>query len=164
MRLLEISNLFAVEPTMYVGIGFLIATLIAIALFPLIHDRAVRLTTRRIMASLPLSLVEAAADKDSMRAMFAVAVRGLEVKTEELVKKRAAQAAQLERQIAVNNQLKEALDEKSRLVAALVAREGALHAREDSLIQELLTLRDEQRKTRDAALTKRLPVATSPWS
>jgi hypothetical protein len=63
----------------------------------------------------------------------------------------------------VNIQLKEALDEKSKLVAALETREGALMSRENSLVQELLTLRDENRKNRDSMLPMRLPPATSPW-
>ena len=148
---------------MYFGIGFLAATLIAVVTIPLVHNRAVRLTARRIMSSMPQSMAEVLAEKDSMRAMFAVAVRSLEVKVEELVKKVAAYAAQLGRQIAVNKQLKEALDEKSKLVAAFEVREGALMSRENSLIQELLALRDETRRTRDSALTPRLPSAHSPW-
>ena len=148
---------------MYFGIGFLAATLIAVVTIPLVHNRAVRLTARRIMSSMPQSMAEVLAEKDSMRAMFAVAVRSLEVKVEELVKKVAAYAAQLGRQIAVNKQLKEALDEKSKLVAAFEAREGALMSRENSLIQELLALRDETRRTRDSTLAPRLPSAPSPW-
>jgi hypothetical protein len=49
--------------------------------------------------------------------MFAVAVRKLEIRTEELVKRVAAQATQLGHHNALNMQLKEALDEKSKLVA-----------------------------------------------
>ena len=96
---------------MYFGIGFLAATLIAVVIIPVVHNRAVRLTARRIMSSMPQSMAEVLAEKDSMRAMFAVAVRSLEIKVEELVKKVAAYAAQLGRQIAVNKQLKEALDD-----------------------------------------------------
>jgi hypothetical protein len=159
----EINALFSIEPLMCFGIGFLVATLIAIAIFPFAHNRAVRLTTRRIMSEMPHSLTEALAGKDTVRAMFAVAVRKLEIRTEELVKRTAAQATQLGRHNAVNMQLKEALDEKSRLVAALEIREGALLSRENSLIQELLALRDENRKNRDSILPMRLPPARSPW-
>jgi hypothetical protein len=67
----EINALFAIEPLMYFGIGFLAATLIAIAIFPLALNRAVRLTTRRVMSTMPHSLTEASAEKDTMRAMFA---------------------------------------------------------------------------------------------
>jgi hypothetical protein len=65
----EINALFAIEPLMYFGIGFLAATLIAIAIFPLALNRAVRLTTRRVMSTMPHSLTEASAEKDTMRAM-----------------------------------------------------------------------------------------------
>ena len=188
-----INALFAVEPLMYFGVGFLSATLIAIAIFPFALNRAVRLTTRRVMATMPHSLSEASAERDALRATFAVAIRKLEVRTEELVKRVAAQAAQLGRNSAANVQLKEALDEKSRLVVALEVREGAMMSRENSLIQELLALRDEARRNRestsrdslsrdslprdslsrdslprdslsgDSVSSMRLPPALSPW-
>jgi hypothetical protein len=159
----QINALFAIEPLMYFGIGFLAATLIAIAIAPFALKRAERLSTRRVMSTMPHSLAEASAEKDIMRATFAVAIRKLETRTEELVKRVAAQAGQLGRHNAVNIQLKEALDEKSKLVAALETREGALMSRENSLVQELLTLRDENRKNRDSMLPMRLPPAPSPW-
>jgi hypothetical protein len=59
--------------------------------------------------------------------------------------------------------LKEALDEKSKLVAAMEAREGALMSHENALIHELLALRDEIRRNRDSTLPLRLPPAQSPW-
>ena len=159
----QINALFAIEPLMYFGIGFLAATLIAIAIAPFSLKRAERLSTRRVMSTMPHSLAEASAEKDIMRATFAVAVRKLETRTEELVKRVAAQAAQLGRHNTANIQLKEALDEKSKLVAALEAREGALMSRENSFVQELLALRDENRRNRDSMLPMRLPPAPSPW-
>ena len=160
----DINAPFAIEPLMYFGIGFLAATLIATVITPFALNRAVRLTTRRIMATMPPSLAEASAERDALRATFAVAVRKLETRTEELVKRVAAQGAQLGRHSAVNMQLKEALDEKSKLVAALEVREGALMSRENSLVQELLALRDENRKNRDSLSPMHLPPARSPWN
>ena len=37
-----------IEAIMYFGIGFLLATLVAVALVPFVHSRAVRLTMRRL--------------------------------------------------------------------------------------------------------------------
>jgi hypothetical protein len=163
LRPLEISALFSVEPMMYFGLGFLAAALIAIAIYPAVVNRSVRLTTRRVMAAMPASLNEAMADKDTVRAMFAVSVSKLEKRTEQLVGRMAAQAGELSRQTTINRQLKEALDDKARLVAALEVREGAMLSRENSLIEELLVLRDENRKNRESVLTRRLPPALSPW-
>ena len=163
MGSVEISALFAIESLMYFGIGFFAATLIAIAITPFALNRTVRLTTRRVMSTIPHSLTEARAEQDTVRAMFAVSVRQLEIRTEELVRRSAAQGAQLGRHNSVNMKLKEALDEKSKLVAALEVREGALMSRENCLIQELLVLRDENRRNRDSMLHMRLPPASSPW-
>ena len=164
MESLGISAQFAIESLMYFGIGFLLATLIAIAIFPFALNRAVRLTTRRVMLAMPHSLTEALAGKDTVRAMFAVAVRKLEIKTEDLVERIAVQATQVGRHNAVNIQLRAALAEKSKLVAALEVREGALMSRENSLIQELLALRNENRRNRGSLLPKHLPPAPSPWT
>jgi type II secretory pathway component PulF len=40
-----------IEPLMYFGIGFLVATLFALVFFPIVHNRAIRLTTRRLEAA-----------------------------------------------------------------------------------------------------------------
>jgi len=171
----EISALLAIEPMMYFGIGFLASTLIAIAIIPLVHNRAARLATRRVISSMPQSLTEIVAEKDSTRAVFAVAVRRSEIRIEELINKVVAHAGELKHQSSISKQLKEALDEKSKLVAALQAREAALIAHEDYLIQELLALRDEKQRNqplvlheekqrnRDSVVPIRLPPATSPW-
>ena len=148
---------------MYFGLGFFAAALIAVALYPVALNRSVRLTTRRVMAEMPHSLTEALAGKDTVRAMFAVSVSKLEQRTEQLVARMASQATQIGRQAAINRQLKDALDEKARLVAALEVREGAMLSRENSLIEELLTLRDQNRKNRESMLPRRLPPAPSPW-
>jgi hypothetical protein len=62
-----------VEPLMFVGIGFLLAGLLVIGVIPLVHARAVRLTMRRLEAMKPLSMTEIQADKDQLRAEFAIA-------------------------------------------------------------------------------------------
>ena len=45
-----------IEPIMYFGFGFLAASLLALVIVPLVHNRAVRLTMRRVEASMPLSM------------------------------------------------------------------------------------------------------------
>src|ERR1700751_6287760 len=73
-----------IEPVMYFGIGFLVAALLGLLFVPLVHNRAVRLTTKRLEASTPLSMVEIRADRDYLRAEFAVSTRRLEMTIEKL--------------------------------------------------------------------------------
>ena len=69
-----------VESIMYFGIGFLFAALIGVAAAPFIHDRAARLTIRRLEHSIPQSMAEIQADKDALRAEFAMSARLLEIR------------------------------------------------------------------------------------
>ena len=56
---------------------------------PLVHGRAVRLTERRLAEATPLTITEMQADKDALRAEFAMSVRRLELGMEELRAKSA---------------------------------------------------------------------------
>ena len=76
-----------IESSMYFGIGLLFGALIGLVLIPLIHTRAVRLTTRRLEAVLPESMAEVQAEKDLQRAEFAMSTRRLEMTVEQLVNK-----------------------------------------------------------------------------
>jgi hypothetical protein len=84
-----------IEAMMYVAIGLLLGGLVAIAVVPLIHKRAVRLTERRLEAALPQSMKEIQAYKDGLRADFALSARRLEIRNERLVEQAAAQLAML---------------------------------------------------------------------
>ena len=42
-----------IEPIMYLAIGFLVSMLFGLMIVPLVHNRAVRLTTRRLEAATP---------------------------------------------------------------------------------------------------------------
>ena len=55
-----------IETIMYVGIGFLVASLLVIGFIPLVHGRAVRLTMQRLEAATPMSMAEIQADKDQL--------------------------------------------------------------------------------------------------
>jgi hypothetical protein len=86
-----------IESIMYFAIGFFAAGLTVLVVVPLVHGRAVRLTTRRLEAALPASAAEVCADKDLLRAEFAVSTRRLEVKIEQLTTNSASQRAELGR-------------------------------------------------------------------
>src|SRR3569833_4736933 len=89
-----------VEPLMYFAIGFLVAMLCALMLLPLVHNRAVRLTTRRLEAATPMSKAEIQADKDQLRAEFAMSTRRLEMSVDQLKSKTTGQHADLGRKTA----------------------------------------------------------------
>jgi hypothetical protein len=62
---------------------------------PLVHRRAVRLTTRRLKAALPQLTGETQADKDLLHAEFAMSARGLESTVERLRSKITDQGIEL---------------------------------------------------------------------
>ena len=95
-----------IESSMYFAIGFLLAVLSVLVVVPLVHRRAVRLTTRRLEATIPLSIAEVHADKDLLRAEFAMSTRRLETNVEQLKTKSASQLAELGRKGDAVNRLK----------------------------------------------------------
>ena|SRR5437867_4281629 len=115
-----------IEAIMYVGLGFLTASLLALVIIPLIHDRAVRLTLRRLNATMPLSMAEIEAEQDQMRAEFAMSARRLEIHVEHFRAKAASQLAELGKNTATINRLKAELAEKADAIFALEAHDRAL--------------------------------------
>jgi chromosome segregation ATPase len=115
-----------IEPIMYFGIGFLVAALIGLIVIPLVHGRAVRLTMRRLEAATPLSMAEIQADKDQLRAEFAMSTRRLEMSVEQLKTKTTSQLAELGKKGDAINRLKMELGEKTATIFALEARDKAL--------------------------------------
>lgn len=64
------------------ALGFLVASLAALLMLPVLNRRAARLARRRIDGLFPMSMQEIAAERDALRAEFAVAERRLERKVE----------------------------------------------------------------------------------
>lgn len=142
-----------IEPAMYLGIGFLVASLFGLIFIPLVHARAVRLTMRRMEAATPLSMAEIQADKDQLRAEFAMSTRRLEMSVEQLKAKSTSQLAELGKKNDAINRLKLELGEKSATIFALEAREKALKdqmkATEDELSVKTLGLHETERNLSD---------------
>lgn len=115
-----------VEPIIYMAIGFLLSALLGLMLLPLVHNRAVRLTTRRLAASAPVSMTEVQADKDQLRAEFAMSARKLEMSIDQLKAKATSQAAELGKKADAVNRLKMELSTRNAEVLALQAREQSL--------------------------------------
>src|SRR5437016_2994522 len=125
-----------IEPIMYIGIGFLFAGLLVIGVIPLVHARAVRLTRKRLEAMTPMSLAEIQAEKDQLRAEFAMTTRRLEMSVEQMKTKSNNQLAELGKKSEAIGRLRLELNEKTETMFAL-------EAREKQLIEELADARAE---------------------
>jgi chromosome segregation ATPase len=137
-----------VEPIMYLAIGFLLSMLCGLAIVPLVHNRAVRLTTRRLEAATPLSMAEIQADKDQLRAEFAMSARRLEMSVDQLKNKTTSQLAELGKKSDAINRMKIELGEKNATIFALEAREKAvkeqLRATEEEFNAKTASLREAE--------------------
>src|SRR6202165_1834151 len=133
-----------VEPIMYLAIGFLVSMLFGLMIVPLVHNRAVRLTTKRLEAATPLSMAEIQADKDQLRAEFAMSARRLEMNADQLKNKTTSQLAELGEKTDAINRMKLELGEKNATIFSLEAREKA--------IKEQLRATEEEFTTKTEAL------------
>jgi chromosome segregation ATPase len=135
--MLGTGMLIGVEPAMFFGLGFLASTLIAVIAVGLVHSRAVRLTTQRLDSVNPVSMKSIQAEKDMMRAEFAMTARRLESSIDELKSKTTAHVNELTKKSNVIARLKQTLDERSAAIVTLEGREAALELREKTLFEEL---------------------------
>jgi chromosome segregation ATPase len=142
-----------IEPIMYSAIGFLVSMLFGLMIVPLVHNRAVRLTTRRLEAATPLSMAEIQADKDQLRAEFAMSARRLEMNVDQLKNKTTSQLAELGKKSDAINRMKIELGEKNATIFSLEAREKAvkeqLRATEEELAAKTEMLRNAEHALTD---------------
>jgi chromosome segregation ATPase len=147
-----------VEPIMYFAIGFLVAMLCALMIVPLVHNRAVRLTTRRLEAATPLSMAEIQADKDQLRAEFAMSARRLEMNVDQLKNKTTSQLAELGKKTDAINRMKIELGEKNAAIFALEAREKALKDQLRATEEEFTAKTEALRAAEQALKNKQLEL------
>src|SRR6195256_4844119 len=142
-----------IEPIMYLAIGFLVSMLFGLMIVPLVHNRAVRLTTGRLEAATPLSMAEIQADKDQLRAEFAMSARRLEMNVEQLKNKTTSQLAELGKKREAINRMKVELGEKNATIFSLEAREKAvkeqLRATEEEFATKTEMLRNAEQALSD---------------
>jgi DNA repair exonuclease SbcCD ATPase subunit len=139
-----------IEPIMYVAIGFLVACMLVIGIIPVVHARAVRLTTRRLEAVTPMSMAEIQADKDQLRAEFAMSTRRLEMSVEQMKAKTTSQLAEIGKKSEAIGRIKLELGEKTAALFALEAKEQQLSGDLNE------TRRQLEQKTTALAETERL--------
>ncbi len=118
-----IAGLITIQSVMFVALGFLAASLLWLLAAPGFWSRAVRLTTERLRETMPLTEAEIRADKDRMRAEYALKIHHQQVEIDEVKLAAARQLIELNRRDARINSLEADLET---LKASL---EGALNAR-----------------------------------
>ncbi|MDB5624414.1 MAG: hypothetical protein JWR73_216, partial [Tardiphaga sp.] len=143
-----------IEPIMYLAIGFLVSMLFGLMVLPLVHNRAVRLTTRRLEAATPISMAEIQADKDQLRAEFAMSARRLEMSVAQLKNKTTSQMADIGKKSDAINRMKMELGEKSATIFTLETREKAVR---DQLraTEEEFAAKTQALRTAEAALSEK---------
>src|SRR5690606_23527815 len=116
---------------------FLAAVLLALLAAPVLWRRAVALTRQRVESSMPISRSEIQADKDRLRADFAMTARRLEIDVKTLKDKTISQSIELDRQ---RDKVRDLMAERATgekhaaaLEATLAEREAALSDRGEEL-------------------------------
>ncbi|MGO9400355.1 MAG: hypothetical protein ACLP19_21305 [Xanthobacteraceae bacterium] len=148
-----------IESVMYFGIGFLVAALLGLLFVPLVHNRAVRLTMRRLEAATPLSIAEIRADKDQLRAEFAMSTRRLELSVEQMKAKTTGQLAELGKKSDAINQLKKELGAKTATIFAFESREKNLRDQLRATEQEFEIKSTASREAERALADKQADLA-----
>jgi hypothetical protein len=112
-----------IESFMLCGIGLLAGCLLMLTLMPFVHHRAVRLTRRDIVDATPLAINEIQAERDHLRAQFAMSLRRLEVNLEEMRAKAAGHSGEIGRRDLEISRLHVELDRKKTQIMAMRARD-----------------------------------------
>jgi hypothetical protein len=142
-----------IENAMYFVLGLLAAGLVALMIMPAVWRRAVRLTKKRIEAATPMTMAEFRADKDQLRAEFALSTRRLEQNVDNLRKRLAEQLREINRKKADLSAVKGERDNHLTIIRELEEREGELRRRVIELEKESaelsLKLRQREREYAD---------------
>lgn len=138
---------------MYFVAGLLVAGLVMMLILPAFWRRALRLSARRARLQTPLSVHEAIADRDQLRAEHSVASRRLERRIEALQSDLARERAELGREIkraALDEEKAELAGEVASLGQQLVERTRDKFALEADIGASQLALRDLSERLENA--------------
>lgn len=122
---------------MFFALGFLTAGLLAIVLVPSLWKRAERLTKRRIESTTPVRMADIQADKDQLRAEFAMTARKLEMSVEALKQKAAQRLVEIGRKEEVVDRLRTELATQREAGADMSGRIEQLQSTVASLEKQL---------------------------
>lgn len=100
-----------IDAVVYGALGFFFASLLAVLFMPLLWRRAVRITTRKLEATLPMTSAEIRADKDQLRAAFALELHQLETALQKAKTKATRELIETSKGRVAIDQLTAELDE-----------------------------------------------------
>jgi len=134
-----------IQSVMLVALGFLLATLIALALAPAYRARAMRLTYRHIRRTIPLTDSEVRVDRDRLRAQYAVRIHDLETRLEKARLGAARQQVEVNRRDASISALQ---SELAQLRSDLEQNVNARRVLEQTIMDRIPTLEQRLADTR----------------
>ncbi|HRO49898.1 MAG TPA: hypothetical protein PLW75_07150 [Hyphomicrobium sp.] len=126
--------MITIQAAMLVALGFFTAGLIGFLLAPLYGRRSARIAADKLRATMPLSSAEIAADKDRLRARYALTIHKLEQKLEKGVYAAARQRVEINRRDAGISELE---GEVERLRATLEEHENARRVLEQTIADRM---------------------------
>ncbi|MER9640551.1 hypothetical protein [Mesorhizobium sp. M0239] len=141
-----------VQSVLFFVLGFLCAGFLALMVAPAIWRRAVALTRRRVESSIPLTQTEIQADKDRIRAEYAMTTRRLEIGVKALREKAAEQLVEINRGREAIKGLAVERTDKNQALTELGAKNEALRQREGELQQLSERLKETERKLEKRAV------------
>ena len=107
-----------IEQSIYFALGCIVTALLALAFAPLFWSRALRLTRKRLQLQVPLSMQEILAERDQLRAGFAVERLRLEQAMDRIRETKAGDMAEVGRLTVQAAQHTEAVADLRRMEAA----------------------------------------------
>jgi len=139
-----------IDALMYGALGFFSGCLLALMLAPPLWNRAVKLTTRRLEATMPMTLNDIQADKDQLRAEYAIELRKVEVALEKAKEKAARELIEANKRRVEITMLNTDLDSAK---AQLQENENANRVLQQTIKRRLPDL-DTRLKAARSALTE----------
>ncbi len=126
--------MITIQSAMLVALGFFTAGLIGFLLAPLYGRRSARIAADTMRATMPLSSTEIAADKDRLRANYALTIHKLEQKVEKAAYSAARQRVELNRRDAGISELEQDVE---RLRSQLEEHENARRVLEQTIAERM---------------------------
>ncbi len=141
-----------VQSVLFFALGVLCAAFLVVLIAPSVWRRAVVLTRRRVEASIPQTQAEIQADKDRIRAEYAMTTRRLEISVKGLREKVAEQLVEISRGREALKGLAMVRQDKNQALSELEVRNEMLREREEQLQRLHERLTENERKLDKRAL------------
>lgn len=141
-----------VQSVLFFALGVLCAAFLVVLIAPSVWRRAVVLTRRRVEASIPQTQAEIQADKDRIRAEYAMTTRRLEISVKGLKEKVAEQLVEISRGREALKGLAMVRQDKNQALSELEVRNEMLREREEQLQRLHERLTENERKLDKRAL------------